>query len=262
MQTDADSLCNLRERDSPMIDNRYMMNCVYNQLAIDYNCKPDDFQKDGIVFTEAEKNKNRRPYPFIEPRLEIVTMGCGIIVNASSDILPFVRKRFEGKTREEIFHSPLVYGANLYFLPDTDKMTPLKTTNGYEYEIVENHNIHELYQFEDFGYVLQYDVNSLFPEMLTIIAKHDGNIVGMAGANGDCQTMWGINVDVLPLHRGKGLASKLVNILTLEVLHRGYIPYYFTAPSNILSIRVAMRAGYTPTWLHSYKTRLDNMKDL
>ena len=28
-----------------------MMTIVYNQLAIDYNCKPEDFYKDGVIFT-------------------------------------------------------------------------------------------------------------------------------------------------------------------------------------------------------------------
>lgn len=31
-----------------------MMSIVYNQLAIDYNCKPEDFNKDGVIFTIAE----------------------------------------------------------------------------------------------------------------------------------------------------------------------------------------------------------------
>lgn len=33
-----------------------MMTTVYNQLAIDYNCKPEDFAKDGVIFTAAKKS--------------------------------------------------------------------------------------------------------------------------------------------------------------------------------------------------------------
>lgn len=36
-----------------------MMTIVYNQLAIDYNCKPEDFYKDGVIFTIAEKHEGR-----------------------------------------------------------------------------------------------------------------------------------------------------------------------------------------------------------
>jgi predicted GNAT family acetyltransferase len=59
--------------------------------------------------------------------------------------------------------------------------------------------------------------------------------------------------------RGKGLAAALVNMLTLEILSRGYVPYYFTSDSNVLSMHVAVRAGYIPAWVHCYKTRLDGI---
>lgn len=59
-----------------------MMTTVYNQLAIDYNCKPEDFAKDGVIFTVAKKENGRREMPFFEPRLEIITMGKSVVVNA------------------------------------------------------------------------------------------------------------------------------------------------------------------------------------
>jgi hypothetical protein len=40
-----------------MINKKSMMDCVYHQLAIDYNCSPDDFLKDGLIFTEARAVK-------------------------------------------------------------------------------------------------------------------------------------------------------------------------------------------------------------
>jgi hypothetical protein len=39
------------------MNNEYMMDHVYKQLAIDYNCSPDDFLNDGLIFTEALKKK-------------------------------------------------------------------------------------------------------------------------------------------------------------------------------------------------------------
>lgn len=52
-----------------------MMSIVYNQLAVDYNCEPEDFNKNGVIFTIAEEQKGRRELPFGSPRLEVVTMG-------------------------------------------------------------------------------------------------------------------------------------------------------------------------------------------
>lgn len=47
------------------MNKQEMMSIVYNQLAIDYNCKPEDFNKDGVIFTIAEKQTGRREMPFV-----------------------------------------------------------------------------------------------------------------------------------------------------------------------------------------------------
>jgi GNAT superfamily N-acetyltransferase len=158
-----------------------------------------------------------------------------------------------------LFYLAEVYGIYPYFLPDIDKIIPLSKPDGFEYEIVEKHNIHKLYKIDGFHYALQYDANSLNPQMLVALARYKDKIVGMAGASADCKTMWSIGVDVLYPYRGKGLATALVNMLTLEILSGGYIPYYFTSESNILSMHVAVRAGYIPAWVHCYKNRLDDI---
>jgi len=239
-----------------MIDKNHMMACVYEQLAIDYNCEPDDFLNDGLIFTEAKENEGRRPYPFIAPRLEMVTMGHGTIVNVSREVLPDIRKEFEGKTREELFNSPLVYGANSYFLPDFGKIDLIPKPYGFEFIVLEKEDIKNLYYLYGSQYGLSYDENSQIPEMLIILAKCGDEIAGIAKAKFDSRTMWSIDIDVLPLFRGKGLAAPMVNMLTFEILNRGYVPYYLTAASNVLSTHVAVRAGYIPAWVHCYKTRL------
>lgn len=62
---------------------REMMKIVYSQPAIDYNCNPEDFNRDGVIFTIAEKQEGRREMPFITHRLEIITMGKSAILNVS-----------------------------------------------------------------------------------------------------------------------------------------------------------------------------------
>ena len=128
-----------------MINKKIMMDSVRNQLAIDYNCSTDDFLKDGFIFTEARENEGRRPFPWGTPRLEMVTMGNGVVINASEDILPCIRKQLEGKTRFEAFCIPFVYGINPYFLPDIDNIAPLNKPEGFEYEMVEKQDIHKFY---------------------------------------------------------------------------------------------------------------------
>ena len=242
-----------------MINKKIMMDSVLNQLAIDYNCSIDDFLKDGLIFTEARENEGRRPFPWVTPRLEMVTMGNGVVINASKDILPCIRKQLEGKTRFEAFCIPFVYSINPYYLPDIDNIAPMNKPEGFEYEMVEKQDIYKFYEINDFHYAIQYDVNSPRPEMLVVLAKYSNKIVGMAGASADCKTMWQIGVDVLQPFRGKGLATALVNMLTLEILKRGYIPYYSTDCSNVISQHVAVKAGYFPAWSHCFRTRLDGL---
>ncbi|WP_256440231.1 hypothetical protein [Sedimentibacter sp. zth1] len=41
------------------MDRKEMLQKVYNQLAVDYNCEPEDFLKDDLIFTEAKELKGR-----------------------------------------------------------------------------------------------------------------------------------------------------------------------------------------------------------
>ncbi len=78
-----------------MITKQEMLDTVKKQLAVDYNCNTDDFNRDGIAFTKAVKLEGRRKVPFLTPRCEVITMGSGIIVNASADVLNFAKKKIE-----------------------------------------------------------------------------------------------------------------------------------------------------------------------
>lgn len=243
--------------DKVMIDKKTMIDRIYQQLAIDYNCQPNDFLKDGIIFTEAIDNKDRRPFPWRTPRLEMISMGKVVVVNASTDILLYIIEQLKDKTRDEVFCMPFVYGISPYYLPDIERLRALNRPSGYEYELVEQTNIPNLFQYEGFRNAISYDVNRPRPDMLVALARFKNNIVGMAGASKDCKNMWQIGVDVLAQHRGNGLATALVNMLAIEVLNRGFIPYYATDSTNVLSQRVAIKSGFIPTWVHTYKTRFD-----
>lgn len=242
------------------MDKKKMMQEVFNQLSIDYNCSPDDFMKDGIIFTEAKELEGRRPYPFITPRLELITFGNGVVANSSSGILEIVQDRLRGKSRYDILNMPFVYGVNPYYLPDLDNISLLHNNKNFEFTVIERTDILSLYELKGFDYALQYDMNSLHPEEVAVVAKQNGNIVGIASAVSECKTMWQINVDVISCYRGNNLATIMVNMLTLEVLKRGYIPYYSTDCGNVISQRVAIKAGYLPRWSHCFRTRINLLK--
>jgi len=140
------------------------------------------------------------------------------------------------------------------------QIKPLDSPGGFTYEIIEQKDIPPLYQFEGFRNALGYDINHPRPDMLAVLAKKGGDIVGIAGASDDCAKMWQVGMDVLPEYRNNGIAAYLVNRLTLEIMKRGFVPYYGTASSNIASQRVAHRAGFYPAWCCAYKGKFDGFE--
>ena len=74
--------------------------------------------------------------------------------------------------------------------------------------------------------------------------------VAMVGLSDDSPIMRQIGIDVLPAWRGAGIAITLAE---------GYIPFYGTSPSHILSQRVAMNAGLVPTWWEYVSTSLNDL---
>ena len=241
---------------------REMMKTVQSQLAVDLNCTTDDLngEKDSFIYTEVRDNPGRRPFPRSERHFEMLSMGHSIVVTASPDILKIVKPLLVGKNRDEAFSMSFVYGLGLYYLPDLVQIEPVDPPSMFVYEMVEQVDIPPLYQFEGFHNALGYDADHIRPDILAIIAKKGSCIVGIAGASDDCSEMWQVGMDVLPEYRGSGIAAHLVNRLTLEILKRGYIPYYGTSASNIASQRTAHRAGYFPAWVCAYKGLFEGLE--
>lgn len=238
------------------MDNSKIIEIVKNQLAIDYNCSPEDFLKNDIIFTKAKKLPGRRALPFRTPRCEMISTGNGVIVNASEDVFAFVKKRLEGKSKYEVINAPFVYGLCHYYLPDVEKIRAIDIDTNYTFKILEQEEIHDYYKYEGFNYALQYNNESLSPEILGI-AVFDGDApVGIACATADCEKLCQIGVDVRVEYRHQGIGAAAVRKLTSELLNRGRIPYYFTDNSNLPSQKTAIASGYYPAWIHSYKSKL------
>lgn len=118
------------------MNKQEMMPIVYNQLAIDYNCKPEDFNKDGVIFTIAEKQTGRREMPFVTPRLEVITMGNSTIVNVSKNIMSYAKRKLEGKSSYDILTRKIVYGVNPYYLPDIENLKEIEN-NSFQFELID-----------------------------------------------------------------------------------------------------------------------------
>lgn len=83
--------------------------------------------------------------------------------------------------------------------------------------------------------------------------------VAMVGLSDDSPIMRQIGIDVLPAFRGAGIASALVRDAARLTLAEGYLPFYGTSPSHMLSQRVAMNAGLVPTWWEYVSTSMNDL---
>lgn len=102
------------------------------------------------------------------------------------------------------------------------------------------------------------------PDVLVLAAyaadgKPADGPVAMVGLSNDSPIMRQIGIDVLPAWRGAGIASSLVRDAARLTLAEGYLPFYGTSPSHILSQRVAMNAGLVPTWWEYVSTSLNDL---
>jgi len=235
---------------------RKMLHIVRAQLATDLNCAIGDFDRNGVVFCEARENPGRRPFPRGGRHIEIYTMGGAAIVSATPDILPFLREQLDGKSREEAFDAPFVYGQGICHLPDSERLAPIPAPDGIDIVTVAQPDIPKLYVYKGFPYAIWYGPHDR-PETLVAVAYADGVVAGMAGASDDCEMMWQIGINVMPEYRNRGIAAALTNRLAIEILNSGKIPYYGAATSNIASLRVARSAGFSPAWACIYRGRFD-----
>ncbi|WP_442871469.1 GNAT family N-acetyltransferase [Caproiciproducens sp.] len=99
-------------------------------------------------------------------------------------------------------------------------------------------------------------------DALAVAAYDRGKLIGLAGCSADCEAMWQIGVDVLPEYRRKGVASALTSRLAIEAIHRGKVPFYCAAWSNIRSVRNAIKSGFRPTWIEMTAKSIDFVSEM
>ena len=106
------------------------------------------------------------------------------------------------------------------------------------------------------------DENASEASEVTVAGESDPALtdpIALVGVSDDSPIMRQIGIDVLPSWRGAGIASVLVRDAARLTLAEGYLPFYGTSPSHILSQRVAMNAGLVPTWWEYVSTSLNDL---
>lgn len=93
-------------------------------------------------------------------------------------------------------------------------------------------------QFEEnFG-----SLDAFLREGFGVVALRDGAVIGHAGTYAVCSFGMEVQIEVLPAHRGQGVATALAAELLLESIRRGLEPHWDA--ENAVSSRLAQRLGY------------------
>ena len=73
------------------------------QLAIDFNCAPDDFERSENVLTVSALNEGRRMYSDEKAFFMMATMGTSAVITADKVLHPFLREFMADKIGHWLF---------------------------------------------------------------------------------------------------------------------------------------------------------------
>lgn len=238
--------------------NRDILQTALRQSAMDSNCRPEDFLSAENKVVLSKKNPAARKYLELPFLCDFTSYGSNIVASVSPEYRKIAQSYLEKNSVSQCFETPSLHtlienlrplGANVcfmaeYFLPDVEKIRP--TACSYELKVLHKPELSPLY-LPQWSNALCEKRKEL--DMLAVGAYDSGNLIGLAGASADCDTMWQIGIDVLPAYRKQGIACALTGRLAAEILQLGKVPFYCAAWSNLPSVRNAIAAGFKPAWV-------------
>lgn len=238
--------------------NEQILQIAMQQSAYDNNCDASDFAKSENIIVFSRKNDRARRYLDLPFSCNLVYYGNNIVASVQPEYKAAVEEYIGKYPAEHCFETPNLHALNEalmkqgqkicfmaeYFLPDINILRELPCE--YELRILQQPDFAGLY-LPEWSNALCEKRKHL--DALGVGAYHGNKLIGLAGCSADCDTMWQIGIDVLPEYRRRGVASALTGKLALEVLSRGYVPFYCAAWSNIKSVRNAIKSGFRPAWV-------------
>ena len=238
--------------------NKEILSAALRQSAIEANCCAEDFLKRENVVALSAQNENARKYYELPLYCNLISYGSNVVASVNAGFAGEARAYIDKYGSAHCFETPNLHvlsdalqkhGMRVcfmaeYFLPDVNALRELPC--GYTLKVLTP---------DDFGgfYTEQWS-NALCEKRkhldVLAVGAYDGDaLIGLAGCSADCDSMWQIGVDVLPLHRRQGVAAALTSRLALEILKRGKVPFYCAAWSNLSSVRNAIKSGFKPAWV-------------
>lgn len=245
---------------------------VFDMLCAETGCDANQLVDDKIHVAVRDPDRmawpqHRRfnPHP---GRIGAVTLGTGAVISVDPTDLDWAESTFTDVDRDELFRDQMlaefvshgkqrgltVHGPYPRFTGTPEQLNRPAHSGEYtvrvadiESELAANPTMIDRAAFP----------NAVFPDpskvgrptVLAAVAEINGEVAGVAGVSKDSEFMYQIGIDVLPAHRGNGLAPAMTAAAARAVFDVGGLPYYGTSSSNVASMRTALAAGLRPTWV-------------
>ena len=233
------------------------------QSARDCGCTVEQLLGEQNTVLSAKELSGAKKYYQGRHFCQMISYGHGTVAVVNPAIEGFVRQYLQGcRYPFSAFDTPHInclheevrkYGQALcflaeYFLPELSDQ-PLAVPDHLQLRLLYEDELLQLYPDKRFPMALGYTRTEPKKDVIAAVDYLGSEIVGVAGASDDCETMWQVGIDVLPTFRGRGYARALVDTLTREIMRLGKVPFYCTAWSNIASKRTAISCGYRDAWV-------------
>ena len=189
------------------------------------------------------------------------TTGNNCIFRGNKEMLDWCKEKFDEESSEEIMDGSNLYeiesrlrqdgykleGHHLVFehVKDADLTIP----KGYTKKVIVQPEVKEYYKHKIFDNAFSFNEKE---DCLAIALYHGDDVVAMVACDNRIKSSWQIGIDTMKEHRGKGIASYLVSEIAKEIKNNNVTPFYTTWGANIASIKVALKAGFSPAASYYY----------
>jgi GNAT superfamily N-acetyltransferase len=254
------------------MDNKKILEVAIEQLAFDFNCTSEDFcSKENKVVISGENVKAKKYYPRLPFFCALASFGNNVVASVNIDIKEFIYEYINKHKIEDCFAPPNLFTLNdelrkhgswvtfsaQRFLPDIEIIKPIPCE--YEVKILQPDDYSHLYNIPAWNNAIGSGKRKHLNRLA--VGAFDGlDLIGLAGSEACCESMFQIGVDVLPEYRRKGIAASLTSRLALEILHIGKVPFTGNVWANIPSFKTQFASGFKPAWVEMTASLADTDK--
>ena len=224
------------------------------QFALDYHCKPEDFEHTDTLVTQYAFHPQARKRAE-SGILSILSYRGKLVITAAPELMAWCKETlashisaqwgFEANSLISIDRKLAEFGygidqAHLFYVPRSPAPAvkhPVKILGKDEIAALESdERIDEAFLFEDY-----------IEDVLGAAFYDDrGGLLAVSGATANSDLMWELGTNSFV--GGKGYGKATLAALTSEILKLGKVPFCGTALSHIASQNLMLSVGFAPAF--------------